>query len=801
MVVPLLACVYLAWSDAWRVRRVGYVTGVVSGEAAVSARSPSGYDGGVRNLIVPQQNADSFDWIAQTQQSLAQGEWRVRRIAYEDAPDGREIYTPSPYRWWLSLIASIDHGLSNRPLGISVERAALLTDPVSHFILLLSAVGLVAWRFGAWPASVLSVAIVITFPFAAGFFPGAPDDKTLSRACSLLAVLLLISGFKSISPSQSPPGLRRVGRWFFAAGIVSAFGLWISVADQVPMILGIALGGFLAAMTVRRQSGDSPVHASDWLNWSLGGASASLVFYLIEYAPNFLGSWRLHAIHPLYSVGWLGLGGILSVATSWARRDVRPARLRMAFVVLASTLAIVAVPVVMWKMKDAGFLAPDLWSLRLSRIPGSAEAASLWAWLIHDGFSATVRAALLPAFLIVPAAWCWWRPGAAATTRVAIALAVGPVLLVLGFACWQIGRWSSFDAVVLAMLVPVTAAFCETSGRRTGWIWAATIGLILLPGALRLRPPSGAADKVPLNDAELGGLISRDLAHWLAKRTATEQPIVLAPPDETMALQYYGGLRGIGSVAWGNEPGIGAAVRIFGATTPQEASARVQRRAVTHIVLPSWNRYLDEYFRVGSVNVENAFLSGLRNWAPIPWLKPVPYQLPAVSGYEGQMVAVFEVVDEQNEAAVLSAQADYFVEMGQLDYAEAISQSLQRFRADLGAWVTRAEVAVARQDGSTLTEALKFITPKVAAGAERTLRWDQRVTLALVLAQGQQTDLARDQVRRCLAEVDEKRLRTLSTSSLYRLLVLAKAFGVEITDTRLRGLALDLLPSEWRNRL
>jgi hypothetical protein len=306
---------------------------------------------------------------------------------------------------------------------------------------------------------------------------------------------------------------------------------------------------------------------------------------------------------------------------------------------------------------------------------------------------------------------------------------------------------------------------------------------------------------VPLNEAELGGLISRDLAHWLAKSTAAEQPVVLAPPDETMALSYYGGLRGIAALGWENQANIGAAVRIFSASTPQEALARVQRREITHIVVPSWNRYLDEYFRSGGVNVETTFLLGLRNWTPIPWLKPVPYQLPAVSGYEGQLVAVFEVVEEQNEVTLLSWQAEYFAEMGQLDYAGALSRSLQRFPTDVGAWLARAQVATARQDTIELAEALKFLIPKVKGGADRNLPWNRRVGLAIVLAQGRQPELAREQVERCFADVNEKRLRTTSTSTLYQLLLLAKAFGLEIKDPRLRTLALDLLPADWRNRL
>ena len=79
--------------------------------------------------------------------------------------------------------------------------------------------------------------------------------------------------------------------------------------------------------------------------------------------------------------------------------------------------------------------------------------------------------------------------------------------------------------------------------------------------------------------------------------------------------------------------------------------------------------------------------------------------------------------------------------------------------------------------------------------------WDRRVSLAIMLARGKQMDLAREQVRRCLKEVDEAKLRWLSTGSLYRLQVLCKAYGLPIADQRLRELARDLLPPELRSRL
>jgi hypothetical protein len=104
-------------------------------------------------------------------------------------------------------------------------------------------------------------------------------------------------------------------------------------------------------------------------------------------------------------------------------------------------------------------------------------------------------------------------------------------------------------------------------------------------------------------------------------------------------------------------------------------------------------------------------------------------------------------------------------------------------------------------DVAGLAQTTRLVSSRVADGADRFLPWDRRVSLAVVLAQDNQLDAARAQARRCLADVNERRLRSLSPGSLYRLLVLSHEFGFTIDDPRLRALALDLLPAEMRANL
>jgi hypothetical protein len=52
-----------------------------------------------------------------------------------------------------------------------------------------------------------------------------------------------------------------------------------------------------------------------------------------------------------------------------------------------------------------------------------------------------------------------------------------------------------------------------------------------------------------------------------------------------------------------------------------------------------------------------------------------------------------------------------------------------------------------------------------------------------------------------MAEITEKKLRSLSTGSLFNLLVLSHSFNLTAADPKLRELSLDLLPGDLRSGL
>jgi hypothetical protein len=352
------------------------------------------------------------------------------------------------------------------------------------------------------------------------------------------------------------------------------------------------------------------------------------------------------------------------------------------------------------------------------------------------------------------------------------------------------------------LLAAATAALCETIKTRFAyWGWSIFVFFLLLPGAIHLIPHANPAMEDALNESEALGLVERDLARWMAKHVGKAGAVILAPHNQAATLYYYGGLRGLATLDWENRDGLSAAMRILSASTPEEAKELIDRRGITHIVIPSWDSYLDTYARMGMGRLEGTFIAPLHQWNLQPWLRPVAYQLPAITGFEGQSVTILEVVEDQDDAAALSRMAEYFVEMGQTDAAAAMAQALRRFPADLGAMVARAQIEIARNDMDAFARLVEQLKPRLTGRGDRGLPWDRRVSLAVVLARAKEKDLAKAQVQRCLAEMDEAKLRSLSTGALYRLQVLVKAFGLTLADPQLHQLALDLLPADMQSRV
>lgn len=808
----LVAAGFLLWAARARMQRTAYVTNTDRGADVFDATSPTGYADGQRWLIVPESNQRSYQWIAETQQMFAQGEWRVRHVDYENPPAGHDVLSASPYRWWLGLIAWCDHKLSGRSLGLAVERAALWADPLLHLLLLLSAATFAARQFGAFPGALVAVGIAGLYPLAGRFLPGGPDDRGLISAVILWSVLPLLAGVtrqrdtdsrrNSNEDSTDPASaLRRVRRLFLIAGIMGGVGLWIGAQQQALVLTGITLGALAAAWMGSRGAKDDSGGASPvlpWRMWAVAGAVTSIAAYFVEFFPSHLGL-HLEVNHPLYGLAWVGAGELLVRTEFWFRQGRRFWNVHQATALSLAIIAVAALPVAMVLVGTHTFLDPNLADSRLTFLPGGVIAGNLSVWIARDGFTAAVAATCLPLLLFVPVLVSLMRRPA---HRTAIVIALGPMSVVFALACSQLGWWCLLDAMLLALVATTTASSTASIGSAgSRWLWPGLAGLVLVPGMIQLLPRTDAGDEIAFTASEVESLIKRSLAHWIADHAGPEGATILAPPSQTTRLCFHGGLDGVGTMNRENSDGLLATVRIVTATTGPEAQTLLTDHGVTHLVLPSWDTELDAFARKVVTNPEDAFISALRHWALPSWLRPLPYKLPAVPGWENRSVVVFRVTDDTNKVASLARLAEYFVETEQLKNAATVGEALRRYPADLNALIALAHVERARGNIEAYAETVDTLQTSIDGGFDRGLPWDRRVSLAIILALGEHHDLAREQVQQCFARLDAARIRALTTGELFRLQALSKAYDLPIADPELRELARTLVPAELRGRL
>ncbi|HEY1791292.1 MAG TPA: hypothetical protein VGG34_00105 [Opitutaceae bacterium] len=786
----VLGAAFLGWAWRERLARVEFVSSVAREGSSARADSPTGYEGVKRWLIVPEHNNPTYQWIEETQGMVAAGGWRVRSVSYENAPDGREVHSASLYRWWLVLVAAVDRAAHAMPAGLSIERAALFADPALQLLFLVSAAGFVAWRFGALTSAAVSVGIVGLFPLCAAFVPGVANDFGLTQVVDFWSVLLVLSG---IGPGRS------AGRWFAAAGAAGGVGLWLDAPNEIPMALGIALGGILAAAVSGRTEAPPP----PWRAWGFAGAVVSLAGYLVEYFPHDMGT-ELKSNYPLYGLAWLGLGELVHRLVILIQARRRPRWCKESGAIAAALLAVASLPAATRAAGNQALLAIDLLATKLTNLPDGTAAASLADWLRRDGPAPASLAALLPLLFAAAACWAIATLRTPPPERARLAAALGPVLVLAPVGFERLRALNTADAAVLCLLACLVSALRGPGPRALAWATGAIAAASAALGLFVAAPRHEAfGNEFKFTHAEVEGLYERALSQWLADHSDSPGAVAYVPPYRTPSFCFYGGLRGLGTPNWENRNGLSVSFRIAVSTRPDETLALLTQRSVSYIVLLSWDHDLDDYVKLAMTKPTDSFIYALHetDGGVFPWLRPLPYSFPSLPGFEGESALVLQVTDEADAATVRSRLVEYLIEMHQVDQAAFSSQALKRYPANLGALVALAQVEKARGDDEEFSKVFRSLLSNLASGTDRYLPWDRRVSLAVVLALGGREDLSEAQIRRCLSDIDASRIRFLTTGSLYHLEVLAGHYGLGIADPSLRNLALKLLPDELRSRL
>ena len=564
---------------------------------------------------------DAQTWVRHAL-SLTEGNGpRLRHTDIDNAPYGREVHWNSAWAWTIAGAGYAYHAATGVGLAHAIERATIWLNPAVLLILIVAASAWTRRHLGLASALLVASAMALHPRLIEGFFPSNVDHHgllTVSVLGTLLGAVAMMRG-------------ERAGAAFSA--ISGALGVWVSAASVLPAIF-LCAG---AAMLVRPRVAQA---ARAWRFWGALGAGASLAFYAIEYFPQHM-ALRLEVNHPLHAIAWLAAGELV------ARRGERVARDLPAKAWPWLALAALPVTVLVGGVTVLSFADPFVARLHATHIQ---EFFPLWTIVtkVSPGMGAeTIFLEAVPLFAaLATIAWARRRtpPDLLFATLVAVGLAA--------MALWQ-WRWLS-NAVAGEVVLLVLLADFWTAHRRPAVravVITLAVALLFVPGAYRrytqLREYV-ATSHVVARDASMA--LSRDIARVLRAWQPQGDIVLLASPDASTTIGYYGRFRTLGTFYWENGEGLKAAAAMLSARDDDEARRLLRERHVTHIALLSKENFVREYYRLlhpgaADDDIDRSFGWRLFTGPPPAWLQRIPYEVPPELRVVDPSVLLFKVRD------------------------------------------------------------------------------------------------------------------------------------------------------------
>jgi hypothetical protein len=421
---------------------------------------------------------------------------------------------------------------------------------------------------------------------------------------------------------------QRAGAAFSA--LSGALGMWVSVASVLPAIFLCAAAAFVVRPPAQA--------AGAWRLWGALGAAASLVFYAVEYFPEHM-ALRLEVNHPLHSVAWLAAGELV------ARRGERVARDAAARAWPWIALAAMPVTVLVGGVKVLSFTDPFVARLHSLHI---LEFAPLWTVLTKIRPEAGPSVAFVEAIPLIAALLtiAWWRRRTPAV--LVFATLVTAALAAMAF--WQT-RWQ-LNACAGQVALAVILVDAWSAGRAAfvrAAVTAVVVALLLVPGYKRYAYPREAVARRNVDPKDAAIALQRDIAAALRASQPQGDIILLAGPNASTQIGYFGRFRTVGTLYWENGDGLKAAAAMFSARDDGEAQRLLRERRVTHVALVSKDDFIREYYRLlypdaSDAEVDRSFGWRLTTGEPPPaWLEPIAYEAPPDLKVLGTSVRLFKV--------------------------------------------------------------------------------------------------------------------------------------------------------------
>jgi tRNA A-37 threonylcarbamoyl transferase component Bud32 len=588
--------------------------------------------------IFPAFAADAQIWVRHALALTEGNTLQLRHTDIDNAPQGREVHWNSAWAWCIAGAGKLHQVFNGLPLPRATERATLWLNPLVMLACILALSASAARRAGVLAGVVVAVAMLGHDRVYEGFFPSYVDHHGLATVAVFGLVLgAVFMGGGWWQPTRaglsflprSPSAVQRAATWSAVAG---ACGMWISAASTLPVIAIVGAAGLMAVLICgpRATQQGMVFDAGGWRRWGRVGALLSFGFYLLEYFPGHLG-FRLEVNHPLLALAWLGGGEFIAqLGERWlAPREKRWQQLgALLWPVLALA---VAVTIVVGGKAVFSVMDPFLATLHrdyisefqpLARTVRGMDAATVVRMGLVDGMPLLAAIATL----------AYRRREAPISLWFATLVAAALVGLAFAQARWLLNVSGASIALTLVLIWHWTAAARE----RAQWIVAlASVAVLFAPSTVH-RYMSAAHDvaqrRVSPHDA--ANALSRDIAAALRASQPQGEIVLLASPNASTTIGYYGRFKTLGTLYWENSDGLKTAAEILGARSDAEAETLARARHVTHVALVSDENFIGPYYRLlhpgaTDAEIEQCFGVRLLRGRPVPaWLEAIPYQVP-----------------------------------------------------------------------------------------------------------------------------------------------------------------------------
>lgn len=661
--------------------------------------------------------ADGQTWVRHAL-SLTEGNGpQLRHTMIDNAPEGREVHWNSAWAWTIATAGQVYHVVTGEPLPNAVEKATVWLNPLMLLAITIVLGSWVTARAGLIAGLIVIAALVCTDRMFEGFFPTYVDHHgllTVAVFAMMLGAVLMGGGWWQPAASEggrllpdSPAAAQRAAIY---SALFGAAGLWVSAASVIPPIALIGAAGLLTVLVQGRhaQAAGANFDPAVWRLWGRVGAVAALFFYLLEYFPKHLGM-RLEPNHPLHAIAWLGGGELIAqVGSRWL--GSRENRWKQPLGLLWPVCAIAVVPVVI--------------------LIGGAKV-----FLVFDPFMANLHNRYIQEFLPL---WVTLRNFTPQLIFQIVAIDNLPVLagiatltyrrreapVVLWFATlaavlfnlmgWWQSRWLlNASGVQICLAIVILAVWTTPWTARVRWIAAlAWIGAFYVPTAvLRYVHAKGDLVEKHVSPKDAGGALFRDIAAALRQSQPQGEITLLASPNASTGIGYYGRFKTLGTLYWENERGLKAAAAILGARTEQEAAQLIAEHKVTHLAMVVEENFIAQYYELlhpGATEAEIKQCFGWRLLADkvVPqWLQMIPYKAPDDLAALKPAVMLLKVNFKQSlPDAIYNVALSQIALDGYDDAEKTLDILLTQYPQFSQPWLRKAEILLRRHNWSAAAE-------------------------------------------------------------------------------------------------